>query len=276
MHSNAELNKRRIDNLLDEATALLSKGRNKEALVVCDEVLSIDPTDQYAHVFKTTIYSRLRLYEKGLKSIGLALKYGDPDLRLDHIIVKIEILYNCGRFEESLALIDEAIKDGVEPSELAFLKGLSLHGKYTMIMDYTIAKQILHCYKEALKTGHDRHDIFYNMGRLFSNIKRYDTSVKYFDRSLSINPTNSQVMVEKAVALYHGDRTEEAAECCMDLVRLEPNDAGVQYKLCYVLFSLGLVHEALDAVNIAYRLDPSLPGIEKTRKVIRTEFESPT
>ena len=263
-----------IDYLLDKATNLLFEQRNKEALIICDEVLKIDPKQMYAHNFKAVIYSRLGRYRDGVNSIDQALKYSNDDLRLEQLPIKVELLCNSGKYDEALKVADKAVKEGLDPSSIAFLRGLSLHRKFAETMSDDIAKQILSYYTDALKTEPNRYDISDNIGKLLSDRNRHEEALKYFDHALSIKPKKDTILIDKAVALYETGRRKEATKYCREIIKLDSRDAQVQYKLSYVLCCLGLAHEALDAINTASSIDPLLPNHESIRKLIKSVLDS--
>ena len=75
---------------------------------------------------------------------------------------------------------------------------------------------------------------------------------------LAVDPKNELAMENKAYILYLMDKHDESIKYCKKLIKMDSKSPSIQFGLSRTLYKLGLIPEALKAMSIASKLDPSL------------------
>lgn len=92
--------------------SLRHKGKNKEVIALCDELLKREPQNAEAHFQKGRAFGELRKWPEAVESFTLAIKYNRDGLG--------EAYYYRGHFFELLGRLEEALSDYEKAIELGY------------------------------------------------------------------------------------------------------------------------------------------------------------
>jgi len=255
----------RADSWLEKGQELGRNGSYEEAVKAYDNALELDETNAEAWLRKGTILSLWAgsindegLYEGAFKAFDRAIEL-DPQQTMGRL-VKANSLLNLGRYNESLNILDEAIKTASQNSEKAQIWFEKAHlfaeqGNYnettkSLEMVFELAPQDI--------------DHLINGGVLLSAVLgRNDDSLKYYERAIQIDPDNKLAWINKANALVRLNRTGEATGAYQEALKItnkslmaDPEDSDLWAEKGLLLHNMGNSEEAVKAFANATRIDP--------------------
>src|SRR2546428_144026 len=88
----------------------------------------------------------------------------------------------------------------------------------------------------------------------------YDAALEGYDRLLRARPEETSVWFDRAETLVLLDRAEEALQCYARVLDVDRGNARATYERANLLFGLGRLSVAVDALRDALRLEPSKSG----------------
>ncbi len=185
-----------------------NKGDYDSAILCYDKALS----GSYAP--SITLKGR-SLYCQG--KLGEALKECDRAIKIDKDyapawVVKGEILENTGNFDLAMTCYEKAINIDSDCPEALYNKGGILLGKGFNEGNKYIDKAIDLYNKEGIFEQSDIHSLN-KMGDALFLRKKYDSSIKCYDKSLSINMENGETWLSKGKALVEQKKDDQAKDC---------------------------------------------------------------
>ncbi len=273
---------------LDCSSAWYSKGiafehlgRVEEAVLCFNETLRVDPhyvkallrlaqinaargneeeTFQYYEKFAfINLFEDLDLYKKKLerkiekekRSAGSSdEKQSACDPYLSYLLFqKGNVLYQEGRYEESLNLFSEILGTDPEDSESWTAKGIVLGclGR---------EKEALDSFEQAIRFNPDYAPAWDNKGVLLGDMGREAEALLCFEKTLLLDPQYAIGWYNKGNILGTMGRIEEAVSALQKAVSIDPNHAEAFNNLGAYLFTLGKPDEALIALKKSIGIQP--------------------
>ena len=191
--------------LESKADALSSLGKNEEAIECFDKALEINPESDYALQMKGGILLSLEKHEEAIQCFDKALEINPEN---DYALQMKDQLTNLITERASL---EDKIQEGLEESiddpeererlyrnlenfadpENAFVEGTRF---------FTLKN-----FKEAipyLKKAKSTPEVNGMLGMCLRNIQKYDESLTYFDKALSVEPENDMFLNFKGFLMY--------------------------------------------------------------------------
>jgi len=102
----------------------------------------------------------------------------------------------------------------------------------------------------AIRLDQNDYRAHWVLGFLYSHMGKHSQSLAQFDRALSINPNDANVLVWSAEVLTYSGRPDQALDRCNRAIRLNPNCPDFYYWLIgFSYFHLGQYEEALAALE---------------------------
>jgi tetratricopeptide (TPR) repeat protein len=93
--------------------------------------------------------------------------------------------------------------------------------------------------------------------RLFLKIKRYEQSIRYFDKALKLNSNNPEANRNKGIALFYLNKFEESsAYLDKAIMKLNERDSIVYHIKGKVLSKMKKFQEAYDSYKQAIKINP--------------------
>lgn len=88
----------------------------------------------------------------------------------------------------------------------------------------------------------------------------FEEAIKLYDRALSIDPNDADILVNKGMALLKLERFQEANEVFDQAMSIDSDHVGCLYNKGIALEKLGMDSEAVEYKNRAQNIDPTYNG----------------
>jgi regulator of sirC expression with transglutaminase-like and TPR domain/ribosomal protein L40E len=152
-----------------------------------------------------------------------------------------------GRYEESIALYDRAIRMGSRPATAWTSKGVAY--KRLGRLD-----EAIRCHNAALKLNPKNEIAWCNKGDILFRAGRLEKAIECFDRAIEVRPRYAIAWNNKGAALAKMGRFEEARACHDKAVELKPRYVAAWLNRGEVLARLGDRDEAQRCLDRAKAL----------------------
>ncbi len=152
-----------------------------------------------------------------------------------------------GRYEESIALYDRAIRMGSRPATAWTSKGVAY--KRLGRLD-----EAVRCHNAALKANPKNEIAWCNKGDILFRAGRLEKAIECFDRAIEVRPKYAIAWNNKGAALAKMGRFEEAKACHDRAVELKPRYVAAWLNRGEVLARLGDRDEAQRCLDRAKAL----------------------
>lgn len=172
-----------IHPLIEEADKLKNDGKHKEAIKICEKLLSDDLNCTEAYEEIGDNYLSLREYDKAEKALRQAIKL-NPNSANSHYL--LGFVHSCtGNFSLSVELLEVA--DELYPNHPEILRCLG----WSMYHDSQKARGIVLLERALFLAPHDPL-ILNDLGVCHLNNKNFDRSSELFKKTLTIEPNNEK------------------------------------------------------------------------------------
>ena len=160
-------------------------------------------------------------------------------------------LWNAGRKQEAIALLDEALKARPDYPEALCMGGFILgqQGKIEAALQF---------YNRALTLKSDYVVAWSNFGRLLHGLGRHAEALAAFERASSLAPTDADAWNDRACALRDLGRVEDSARAAQTALQIRPAFAQACVNLGNALLKMDRMEPALQAYRRAANIDPNL------------------
>lgn len=285
----------------------------QQAIATYDLALQINPQSSFTLAHRCAVLNQLKNYQEALSTCQRSLK-GDriwANISPAYVWTQIsKAQIGSNRYEEALTSAYRAIALESNRVEAWNNKGVSLW----YLQRYEEAKIAI---QKTIEIDPDYIRGWFNYGRILSSLQQYDRAIEIYDRILSFNftpidrPLYAEIWINRAVALWHLNKCQQALEStkmaivlnpesleawynqglaayCVakyDLAlssyqqanRVAPNNAFVFTSMGIVLIELGRYRQALAALETAIDIDPNYSLALETRdrllNIINTSFD---
>lgn len=154
-----------------------------------------------------------------------------------------------GQFSAAIAFYQEVLR--LHPDKAKAWCGLGAAQRHSLLMEQAFAS-----YQHALTLDPDYLSARTNLGEWW--LVRGDTAkaLEYFEWVLAREPGFYEALANRVVALFEGDRVQEAEKAARDAIALYPDSAPLQVNLGNVLVHTGQGRPGLLAYRRALELQP--------------------
>ena len=182
-----------------------------------------------------------------------ALRFYDEALMIDSTFV--DAWNNRGLAEMNLALFDEAI--------YSFNQAIRYKPEYaTAYLNYVKANLAVKQYYAALE-GIDQLEKYwadssinhFTRGLVYHDMGNDEEAMKSFQRTWSLDSTNSETLVNMANIYYHNTNYVSAIDLVKEALAMNANNPSAYNILAMCYVGIDALPEALQAINTAYTLD---------------------
>lgn len=213
----------------EEGEKLFKEKKYYEALNKFNAAIEIEPS-QILMNYKGMCLHEQRKYQEALKVYDSIITNYPKDPYVYNN--KASTLEELGRLREALQCAEKAI--AIKPNESTFISNRTiLKDKISEKADELYNKADK-CYKnkehnEALNFINQALDIkttaeaFNYKGVILDEMKSYEEAVKYYDKSIAINPGRSYIYNNKGVSMLNLKRYEEALQCFNKALDIDPS-----------------------------------------------------
>jgi cytochrome c-type biogenesis protein CcmH/NrfG len=117
---------------------------------------------------------------------------------------------------------------------------------------------------QQLKTDPKNAKLLFQIGMVYESAHQFKDAVSYFDKSLTADPKDVNVLVEKASCLYYSGDADQAIASLNAALQYSPNDART-------LFNLGMVRwqgkgDSKGAIELWQKLLKTNPALDVQKK----------
>ena len=170
---------------------------------ILEKVIKIDPNNSKANELLSYLYGKLGRFDISFEFLKVACSQSN---------CSPQALYYFGSIQLERGLFGEAI-ESFEKSMLRegeFFEALhDLATAQALIGDLTSA---LNNYQKCLKFGIPSYKLFFNIGRIYDDLKHFDEAIDYYDKALSLKPDYAEGWSNKGAVLNELKRFDEAID----------------------------------------------------------------
>jgi tetratricopeptide (TPR) repeat protein len=232
----------------NKADALGSLDKDEEAIQCYDEALEINPENEHVLTMKGTGLFQLKKYEEAIQCYDEALEINPEN---EHALT----------MKDQLTILVEAVSNNISddvPKEMLYRNLENLSNPSSAFMKASELFQ-LKKYEEAiphLKKSITSPEVDGMLGLCFRNMQKYDESIIYFDKLLSVEPENEMFLNFKGFSLRDLERWKEFVTIQTKLLEINPQDESAWQSKSTGLFQLSKYDEAIFCCDKALEIDP--------------------
>jgi|GEM_PF-3918968 len=231
-----------VEPYYNQAITYARMGMIEIAIKKFRKILELSAEDFGVYANLGNLYEKKNEFDNAIEMYEKALEI-DPDNY--NVMASMGLVYaKKNEFSKAISIYREICHK--EPHNIKNLMNLSMiyaiQGKY---------KEAVSLLVEAEKIEADDAELLFNLALNYNNIKKYDVSDKYFEKTIKLNPHNEEVYVYYAKSLCEREKNHEALKVLEDgLSRLEKS-SSILYLITKVSVSL---HRLKSAADYARRL----------------------
>jgi tetratricopeptide (TPR) repeat protein len=153
------------------------------------------------------------------------------------------------KFSQALNLIDKEMEKKYNLKVLYYYKGNIMREMFSY-------NEAIKSYLAAYAIDSIDNTILINLANTYQSNKQYDSSIYYFSRALSLDPTNKYLALEIATNRFLSEQWNQAKECFFKLYQKDTSNYYVITKLAYCYNRLNIIDSAFFYLNQACILNP--------------------
>ena len=222
-----------IESSFSKAQRLENRGKVAEAAQIYCDVLDRFPKNKKAK-------NALALLKK------LRVDGSEPPAKLQAKLVRE---FESGAWADTANAVAELLQSYQSSQFLWNLLG-NCHMK---LGDLTKAHS---CLVKAAELGSDTVHVLTSLGRVESQLDRYDEAIATFLKLLDLEPNNGIHLKDLGVALWRSGRMSEALDCLQTACRLSPTNPEVIFKCASLTKTMGDMETARKLLQVAIELQP--------------------
>lgn len=235
----------------------------EEAIYNLDKVLEIDDANEEAWWLRGSDLEKLEKYQEAIESYKQAVAINPHCfgawLLLGNLLNKIEKYEDALFCYESILKIDKAYIEENEVFSQNYKEEVIWMLKGGVLESLERHEEALASYQEALQFIPNENEalLCYKVGGQLFKLECFQEAISYFDKTLSIDSSDSKAWYAKAQILFKFQMYEEAINCYEQSLLYNPEDISAWNNKGYALEKLGLYLEALNSYQKALEIDPN-------------------
>jgi tetratricopeptide (TPR) repeat protein len=261
-------NPRQVRFLNERAAALEALEQRQDALAAYQQIVELDPMNQWAHNRMGLILFEDGEYERAESELSQALKLPSDveaafalreELKPSSALVlhlRIgEALYYIGEHEKAVVAFDKALKLDSTSGDASYYRGLALRrlNRY----EEAVAAVQLSIELDAAKERPERANAYAEMGEALRLLSRYREAKMAFKKAITLQENFPWALASYGETLRMLSETEEAAKYLQQAVNLNGRDGWAWGQLGAVRADLKQYRSALGAFEEATKNDAS-------------------
>ena len=189
------------------------------------------------------------------------------------LFLKGEKLYNQGEYEKALAVFKEFVEEQPELYEARINIGncyikLKQHDKAIEEFEFVLEK--LKEEKNDLNGNEIASSIYASLGELYMDKNDFEKAKEYFEKSITIDPSNHALSYNVAEILFNSNKIDEAIHYYELTAEIKPEWPKSYLKLGYCYLNKGEMKTAIDYLNKFVELSPEDdPQISAVKNIIK-------
>ena len=245
------------------------QGRFVESIRWYRQVLDINPEFAPTHAGMGDALFELGQYEEAVESLAQAVSLRPDALPINAFQLLAEALWRQQRYEEAIERYRAVLEIDPEyaPAHAGIGRALFQLKRYEEAVE-SLARSVS-LRPESPDTA-DRHVA---LGRAFVELGRTEEAAKNYARSLEIDSRNAKALDSFAVLRFQQKRYEEALSLYEAFIEIGEANAQVHANVGATLYCLDRPEEALQSLDRALALDPTLAGtgVQEMHDTLRQE-----
>lgn len=173
-------------------------------------------------------------------------------------------LLHAGDYERSIECFDKSLS--IKYNETV------LNMKANALLQLQNNEGAMECADAVLKNNSTNAGALDIKGRCYLNLDKFDQSIEYFDRSLSIK-YNEKVLLHKSSALFQLYDYEGAMECADEILKNNSTNTNALGMKAISLAKLGDFDQASKYIDMAVQIKPDDQVLIKVKNGINAERE---
>jgi len=214
---------------------------------ILEKVIKIDINNSRANELLAYIYGNSGEIDISFKLLNVACNQND---------CSPEALYYLGSMQLKKSLFAEAL----ETLKKSILKGgeffEALHDLATAQAHTGDLNAAINNYQKCLKFNNLSHELFFNIARIYDDLKQYVEAITHYDKALSLKPDYAEAWSNKGVTLNGLKRFDEAIAHYDKALSLKPDYAEAWSNKGNTLHELKRFDEAIAHYDKALSLRP--------------------
>jgi predicted O-linked N-acetylglucosamine transferase (SPINDLY family) len=230
------------------ANILQLKGLPNEALELYNKAIALDKNYLEAFNNRAKLFQSAEKYEHALKDYDHILKNKTPDF--DTFNNRGFVLYQLKKFDEAMLSFKNSLE--IQPQQRFPHKSISLI--YIAQNNYEKANEAL---EKAIEINEpDDLKIWSEFGNLCQHFGRFSEAINFYDRSIALDPSSSEVHFNKGVAQGELKNWKQALQSYENCLKIDPKAVQALNNKGNCFYSLGLFKEALETFYAVTEVDP--------------------
>ena len=163
------------------------------------------------------------------------------------------VLYESGRFDETIALYQQALETGPDNAEFQSNLGNALRqkGRWDEAIEH---------YRRAVQINPSFMEAQFNLGKALSLRGSLDEAIPHFQATLQLDPGFIPARASLGNALLQQGRADQAVAELQQVADARPDDAGSHLNLAVCCLQLNRMETAKTHYERALELNPNDPG----------------
>ena len=238
--------------------------KNKEAVEILSKALKVNPDHARS-------LSNLGIALKGLERLDEALASFNQALSLepsftDAYINRGSLLQNMGRFDEALVSIDKALSHGPAYPETYFDRG-------NILQNLKRFDEALASFDRAISLKPDYAEAYYYIGNILLELNRFDDALASYDKAIKFKSDYADAFNNRGVVLNKLKRFDDALASYDKSIDLNPNNANTFNNRANTFKELKFLDKALNNYAKAISINPDYAEAYHNRGTILQEYK---
>ena len=239
--------------------ALFKQGRLEEALTATRAALEQRPDWDIAMASVGAILNDLGRFDEAEQQLRQARELHPRHTRILQNLG--ESLRRTGRHEEALDLYGSVVE--IEPDYAP------AHGAMgVVLLDMQRYDEAIDAMKQAVALEPDSPQapgLYASMGKAARRTGRIEMAAGYYERALQSDPRRTDALLGLAMVRFRQQRYDEARPLLQTIIESEPGHALAHANMGVALYHLGHKREAVESIDRALALDPTLERVRAAR-----------
>lgn len=254
------MNRRQYDDKLTEAVGLLQKNEINKALQILDEAIILNPNKEQAHYFAAIAQYISGQLDTAAASMEHALEINYSSAYLKEAC---DIYFDCGLeylekhdYSKSILYFEKCLKINPDDEEARVNIKKCIYEFVKLHINNSDVEQANLLTRKLFSDEKPDSNILFQVGLLYSGVKKYKEGLECYHRALKINPNDPLTLYNTGLSYLNMDKSEESLIYFQQAIELQPvfPEALLNYGLAHL--NLRRYAEAIDYFKESIRQKP--------------------
>ena len=265
------------NTLLDRGNYYYDKGLYDLSIADYERATSIKPGEPKGYMGKARNFMAQKKYDDAIEVLDYCIKLS-PDLSLAYSY-KAEALLGQGKYSEASDNIIKALSMNEQNKASGLLVRFKSKNAEVLLTKLRIQEakepndfRWPYCqgillennneYADAAKAylrSNEKESFAMTLERVslcYSELGEYDLAMKYIDRAIQMDSTDTDMLIDKAEILYDNGQANDAIDLYSKLIALQPDHSGHYYRRGFMKDNIHDIDGAIEDYSTSIILDP--------------------